>query len=94
MEFDEASGVLTWQYDTTLYSHETVSSMEAVLRSVLAHCASQPEEALPAALLAPRAPYLEVLQTDLPLAGEVRERVAAWQRQLKELLRDTNAAGR
>jgi hypothetical protein len=39
MEFDEGSGVLAWQYDTTLYGEARVGVMADTLDRVLAHCA-------------------------------------------------------
>eukprot|EP01047_Picozoa_sp_COSAG01_P071459 COSAG01_NODE_11096_length_2009_cov_4.966492_1_plen_130_part_00 len=39
MEFDEGSGVLAWQYDTTLYGEARVGVMADTLGRVLAHCA-------------------------------------------------------
>ena len=88
MEFDEATSVLAWQYDTSLYSEATIASMAGVMHRLLAHCAALPNAPLPARS-ADSPQFEEVLATALPPADEVRQRVTQWQEKLGSVLQET-----
>ena len=79
LEFDEATGAMSWTHDAGLYTAASVARMAERFVAVAARCAAQPDGRIPPPL---RRFGGRVTQA-LPDAAGCARRVAAWQARVR-----------